>query len=341
MLLLGCALLLIVLTACGGGSDSTTNGANQTATTNSATNGSNQAANAGGATNAGEAGVSPSPSPAAESSEFKKIKTVSGEIEVPVNPKRIVAEEYLGSLIPLGVIPVGAPGLTLQNLYFKDALKGVADTGTYGKMNLEKIVELNPDLILSSSSDNYAQLSKIAPTVVVPYGNLKNAHEELTYFGELLGKQEEAEAWLKNYDARIAAAKERVDKAVPAGASFSILEIADKTIYTYGDNFGRGGQPIYQALGRKPPAKVAGVIMEKQWAELSQEMVAEYAGDYLIITSNSRTLEELNKDPLWSTLPAFKNGKVYVWKEERSWYYDPIAVLSQTEELANWLAPAN
>lgn len=276
----------------------------------------------------------------ASKAEVKSVQTVNGEIEIPAHPQRIVAEEYLGSLIPLEVIPVGAPGLALNNVYFKEDLKGVADTGDYGKMNVERILDLNPDLILSANSDNYAQLSKIAPTVVVPWGDLKNAHEELTYFGELLDKQEEAAAWLKKYDERIAAARARVEQVIPADASFSILEVTDKTIFVYGDNFGRGGQPVYQALGRKPPQQVAAEMMEKQWAEISKETLPDYAGDYLVITSDNLTLEDLRKDPMWGTLPAIKNGKTYVWKEERSWYYDPVAVLSQTEELADWLAPA-
>lgn len=276
----------------------------------------------------------------ASKTELKSVQTMNGEIEIPAHPQRIVAEEYLGSLIPLEVIPVGAPGLTLNNVYFREALKGVADTGVYGKMNLERILDLNPDLILSANNDNYAHLSKIAPTVVVPWGDLKNAHEELTYFGELLDKQEEAETWLQSYDERIAKARARVEQAIPAEASFSILEVTDKSIFVYGDNFGRGGQPVYQALGRKPPEKVAAEIMEKQWAEISTEKLPDYAGDYLVITSNNLTLEDLRQDPMWGTLPAIKSGKVYVWKEERSWYYDPVAVLSQTEELAAWLTPA-
>ncbi|GGI44703.1 hypothetical protein GCM10008018_08420 [Paenibacillus marchantiophytorum] len=320
------AILMVALTACSSVGNGTAN--------------RNGAQGAEGASISGTAKTAATVSPVAEQrTEVKTVKTMNGDIRIPLQPQRIVAEEYLGSLIPLGVIPVGAPSLILKNLYFKEALQKVADTGDYGKMNLEKIAQLNPDLILSSNSDNYAQLSKIAPTVIVPYGELKNAHEELTYFGQLLGKQKEAAAWLNDYDRRIALAKARVDKAVPAEATFSILEVTEKTIYTYGDNFGRGGQPVYQSLGRKPPAKVASTIMEKQWAELSPEMMVEYAGDYLVITSNSKTLEDFQKDPLWNSLPAFKNNHVYVWKEEHSWYYDPIAVLSQTEELAKWLAP--
>ncbi|AIQ48247.1 ABC transporter substrate-binding protein [Paenibacillus sp. FSL R7-0273] len=284
--------------------------------------------------------ASPVPAATAAPDAFKTVTTVNGEIEIPAEPKRIVAEEYLGSLIALGTIPVGAPGLTLENVYFKEALAGVADTGTYGKMSPENIIALEPDLIISGMADSYETLSQIAPTVIVPYGDLKNAHEELTYFGELLGKEQEAKDWLADYDTRIAAAKAKVDAAIPAEASFSILEHAEKSTWAYGDNFGRGGQAVYQALGRKPPAAVAEEIMEKQWAEISTELLHSYAGDYLIVTDNNLTADDFKKDPVWGSLPAVKNGQLYVWKEERSWYYDPIAVLSQTEELADWLTSA-
>jgi len=278
-------------------------------------------------------------SPSAEP-EYKTINTVNGAVQIPVHPKRIVAEEYLGSLIALNVIPVGAPGLTLQNYYFKEALAGVADSGTYGSPSPEAIASLNPDLIIIGNKDQYEALSKIAPTLTVPYGELKNAHEELIFFGKALGKEKEAEAWLEEYDRRIAEAKAKVDAVIPAGASFSIIESTAKSIYVYGDNFGRGGQPVYQALGRRPPAAVAEQIMEKQWAEISPEMIDEYAGDYIILTANGRTVEDFKNDPVWSSIPAVKNDRLYVWPEERSWYYDPIAVLAQTEELVSWLTKA-
>ncbi|WP_019909845.1 ABC transporter substrate-binding protein [Paenibacillus sp. HW567] len=292
-------------------------------------------------TSATEAPVpSAQPTETAGPATFKTVTTVNGDIKVPTAPKRIVAEEYLGSLIALDIIPVGAPGLTLQNIYYKDSLAGVADTGTYGKMSPENIITLDPDLIISGNADSYETLSQIAPTVIVPYGELKNAHEELTYFGKLLGKEQEAKDWLAEYDKRIAVAKAKVDAAIPADATFSIMEHADKSTWAYGDNFGRGGQPIYQALGRKPPSGVADEIMKKQWMELSTEVLSKYAGDYIILTDNQRTVQDYKDDPIWGSLPAVKNNRLYVWKEERSWYYDPIAVLSQTEELADWLTKA-
>lgn len=309
-------ILMLVVSACGA---SNNNKANDAATT-------------------APAAQTDAPKDAApEEPTVKTVKTANGDIEIPTHPKRIVAEEYLGSLIALEVIPVGAPGLTLENYYFKDSLTGVTDTGAYGQQNAEKIITLDPDLIITGNPDSYAALSKIAPTVVIPYGDLKNVHEELTYFGELLGVEDKAKAWLEKYDGRIAAAKAKVDAAIPAEASFAIMEDGGKSTWVYGDNFGRGGQPVYQALGRKPPAAVADEIMEKQWAEISTELLDQYAGDYVIMTSNTRTLEDFQADPIWSKLPAIKNGHFYVWPEARSWYYDPLAVVAQTEELAEWL----
>lgn len=325
-------LCVSIFTACGTAAES-----NETSKANAGSEATAQASSE--ASNAGAAEATPEAS--ADPNAVRTISTVNGDIEIPAQPKRIVAEEYLGSLIALDVVPVGAPGLTLKNYYFKEALTGVDDTGEYGKPSAEKIAALAPDLIITANGDNYDLLSKIAPTLHIPYGDLKNAHEELTYFGEVLGKEQEAKTWLEEFDRRIAEAKAKVDEAIPADATFSIFEHTEKSTYAYGDNFGRGGQPVYQALGRKPPTEIADVIMEKQWAELSAEIVPEYAGDYIVMTSNVWTLADFEADPIWSNLPAVKNGKLYVWPEERSWYYDPLAVLAQTEELADWLSKGN
>lgn len=267
----------------------------------------------------------------------RTVQTDNGDIEIPSSPQRLVVDEYYSPLLALGVKPIGAPGLLTKNPYTEGLAENVEDIGDYGSISLEKVLSLQPDMILTSNQENYEAFSKIAPTVVVPYGELKNAHEELTYFGKLFGIEDQAAAWLADYDKRIADAKAKVDAAIPQDATFSIIEDIDKIPYAYGDNFGRGGQPVYQALGRKPPEAIAKQIMEKQWMELSEELLPEYAGDYIILTSNNRTLEDIKADPIWGSLDAVKNDRVYVWKEERSWYYDPLAVLSQTEELADWL----
>ncbi|MEK4112424.1 iron complex transport system substrate-binding protein [Paenibacillus sp. DS2363] len=271
-----------------------------------------------------------------KTSEPRIISTVKGDITIPAEPKRIVVDLYLGSLIALGIKPVGTPEMNLKNPYFISSLEGVQNIGEYETISLEKVLELEPDLIVTGNPDLFDSFSKIAPTLVVPYGELKNTHEEIAYFGEVLNKEKESEAWLADYDARIADAKKRVGEAIDPQAEVSVMQFYDKAPLAFGDNFGRGGQAVYSALGLNPPADKKEILMKDQLVEVSSEAIPEFAGDYIILTADNLTLEELKSKPVWSSLDAVKNDRVFIWSPDRSWYFDPIATLDQTEELAAW-----
>ncbi|WP_167544414.1 AraC family transcriptional regulator [Paenibacillus xylanexedens] len=271
-----------------------------------------------------------------KSSVPRTVSTVKGDITIPAEPKRIVVDLYLGSLIALGIKPVGTPEMNLKNPYFIKSLEGVQNIGEYETISLEKVLELEPDLIVTGNPDLFDSFSKIAPTLVVPYGELKNTHEEIAYFGEVLNKEKESEAWLTDYDARIADAKKRVGEAIDPQAEVSVMQFYDKAPLAFGDNFGRGGQAVYSALGLNPPADKKETLMKDQLVEVSSEAIPEFAGDYIILTADNLTLEELKSKPVWSSLDAVKNDRVFIWSPDRSWYFDPIATLDQTEELAAW-----
>lgn len=116
--------------------------------------------------------------------QTKLVSTINGDIQIPLNPKRIVVDQYLGSFIALGVIPIGTPGLHRKNPYLAKALAEVQDIGDVSGISVEKVIDLQPDLIITGFAEDesrYEKFSKIAPTVSVPYGKLKNAHEELTF----------------------------------------------------------------------------------------------------------------------------------------------------------------
>lgn len=116
--------------------------------------------------------------------QTKLVSTINGDIQIPLNPKRIVVDQYLGSFIALGVTPIGTPGLHRKNPYLAKALAEVQDIGDVSGISLEKVIDLQPDLIITGFAEDegrYEKFTKIAPTVSVPYGKLKNAHEELTF----------------------------------------------------------------------------------------------------------------------------------------------------------------
>ncbi|MFP3513467.1 ABC transporter substrate-binding protein, partial [Peribacillus sp. SIMBA_075] len=94
----------------------------------------------------------------------------------------------------VGAKPVGIHPYELKNPFLtKEQLAEIEEIGD--PISLEKITALNPDLIIISDEELYEQVSKIASTVLIPYGTYNDdVHVDMRAFGELLGKQEAAEA---------------------------------------------------------------------------------------------------------------------------------------------------
>ncbi|RAW15825.1 ABC transporter [Paenibacillus taichungensis] len=266
-------------------------------------------------------------------------KSLSGDVEIPAEPKRIVTDMYVSDLLTLGIKPVGAVQYYLENPFYADQVEGVENIGDRGSVSLEKVVALDPDLIItySDKAEEIESYQKIAPTVVIPYGTFTNVEDEIRGFGELMNKSEEAEAWLKTYDERIEAARAKVKTVIKPEETFSILEVSDKSYYGYGDNFGRGGQAVYRALQLAPLEITKKELMgDTQWKEISREVVGDYAGDHIFLTVGENN-KNYQGDSIWQSLPAVKNNQVYELQEDRYWYFDPIAIQSQAEEFADMI----
>jgi len=270
----------------------------------------------------------------------KKVNTLFGELEVPSKPMRIAAIQYVSSIMAVGVQPIASTNRVLDNPYFEGLKDGIELVGTSSSdISFEKLIALEPDLIILMTSDRqeYENYSKIAPTISIPWGAFQTIQEEVLFFGDLLGRAEEARQWVDEYEERIALSKAKVDAAIPEDATFSIFQWSDKSLSLYGEGMGRGGVPIYRNLERTMPESYADDLKkEGDYRRVSLEVLQELAGDYIFLTTES-SLEEIENDPIWSKVDAVKNGRTYVWRNERSYFNDPLSVLMQTEELADWL----
>jgi iron complex transport system substrate-binding protein len=117
----------------------------------------------------GSAPASPKPSP------VRAVQTVTGTVQVPKAPRRVVVlgTAELDSALTLGLVPVGAarPMLdrTLADYFPKGWLDSVAQVGVIGDPDLDLVARLQPDLILTNQAQDggrYAKLAAIAPTVM-------------------------------------------------------------------------------------------------------------------------------------------------------------------------------
>lgn len=289
----------------------------------------------------GQGAGSPEPSTETEQpaiAETKTVNTTFGEVEIPAHPERVAAIDYLGTVLALGVKPIAGGQFLMNSPYLEGHLDGLETIGD----SIEQLMELEPDLIITLNPDKgaFEKYSKIAPTVSVASITFPTLKDEVNYFGEVLDKEAEAKQWLAKFDQEIAKIKQEVKDVVPADTTFSVMQEYDRQVFIFGNQSGRGGRNIYELLGLQAPAAIPAELMQGAYHEFSIELLSKYAGDYIVLTSKSK-LKDLQADPVWGSLPAVKNGRVYIWTEEQSWFRDPIALLKQTQDLAEWIIKMN
>ncbi|WP_342564589.1 ABC transporter substrate-binding protein [Paenibacillus sp. FSL R7-0345] len=237
-------------------------------------------------------------------------------VEIPVNPERIVySGETYGDLIALGVQAVGYPLSMGEGQIFEDKLAGVEDVGF--PINLEKTLELQPDLIIYAGTDeaDFEALSKIAPTII--FNTFGPLEERMTKLGVLLGKKQEAADWLAQYKTSETAMWEQLKAA-------GIKEGETASVFTYypGDRLfvmaATGlSQVLYGEGGFKAPAPIQTLLDEGTgFQEISMEVISQYAGDRIFVLTPvadeaKQSTDTMIQSEIWKSLPAVKNGYVY------------------------------
>lgn len=265
--------------------------------------------------------------PAATESEASGTITYqseSGPIEVPANPQRvIVLSAFAGNVMSLGVNLVGVESWSKMNPRFDATLKDVEEVSDE---NLEKIIELDPDLIIGLSTiNNIDKLKEIAPTVTYTYGKVDYLTQHLE-IGKLLNKEKEAQAWIDDFKQRAASAGEEIKAKIGADATVSVIENWDKQIYVYGDNWGRGTEILYQEMKLAMPEKVKEMALKDGYYALSLEVLPEFAGDYVIFSKNNETDNSFMETDTYKNIPAVKNNRVYEADSREFYFNDPITL---------------
>ncbi|MGW0905937.1 ABC transporter substrate-binding protein [Streptomyces sp. NPDC002853] len=155
------------------------------------------------------------------------------EVKVPANPKKVIAlsEMDLDSALALKVKPVGLSAGRGQKgapEYLADQAKGIPVVGAVTGPDIEKVLQAKPDVILAgqlADQQVLKQLKAIAPTVVT-IDRTKDWKKSLELTGKVLGKSNEASAFLEDYDTKAAAVQKNLGDN--AGASVSVARYSAK-----------------------------------------------------------------------------------------------------------------
>jgi len=278
------------------------------------TNGNNNHAGSEPANSAAST-AAPSESAAAAPSETIVVKHAMGEATLDGVPSRVVVLDNgaLDNVLALGVKPVGAPTVQLDNpfpAYLAAQTDGVTNIGTIDEPNLETISSLKPDVILGSKDTHeaiYDKLEQIAPTVFVDTLGY-TWKENLKLQAQAIGKQAEGDKLLADYSARLEEFKGKMGDAL-ATTEVSILRPrADHVRIYLRQSF--SGIIIEDAGLPRPEAQKADEFSK----EATEEQIADLGGDVILwFTRDTDHLlkSKLENNVLWKNLDAVKNNKVH------------------------------
>lgn len=251
----------------------------------------------------------------------------TGPIEVPADPQRVVVlSGYTGNVLHLGVPVVGVDTWSKNNPIFEEELKEVEEVS---EDELEKIIELEPDLIITlSTTKNLDKLQKIAPTVSYTWGKLDYLTQHIE-IGKLLNKEEEARAWVDDFKERAEKIGEEIRAEIGDDSTVSVIEAYGKELYVYGDNWARGTEILYQTMKLNMPEKVKENALEAGYYTLSTEVLPEFVGDYVILSKYSDADTSFQETETYKNIPAVKNGRVFEMQGEGASFTDPVILEKQ------------
>ena len=213
----------------------------------------------------------------------------------------------------VGVLEVAGTVPTYLASDFKSDVTLVGDKKT---PNAEVILGLDPDVIVGTSKwgdETFAQLNKIA--VTLPYSHISaNWKDNLTALGEITGKTEEANKLISDYEAKANEAKEKVSKE-HADSTVLVIRVRAGLMNIYPADVYLN-PVLYTDLGLKVPE----VLNEaKAQAELTIETLSEINPDAIFLQfetsenkDNQTALDDLLANPIFQSLDAAKNEKVFV-----------------------------
>nr|WP_079479145.1 ABC transporter substrate-binding protein [Halobacillus salinus] len=277
----------------------------------------------------------------AASGERTVTDAAGNEVTIPADPQNIIASYLEDYLVALDVTPAAQwsvqNGETVQG-YLQDSL-GDVPTVPYD-LPLESVASFEPDLLLMDSAgmvegNKYEQYSRIAPTYVVGEAQNNDWRDEFNRVAEVLGKQDEAEQVLEDYEQKVEETKSALKESI-GDESIAAVWLTGGTFYVVNDQLS-SGDVLYNDLEVTAPNVVKEIAnnSEANWSEISLEKLAQLDADHIFLLNGDGEGADMLQDDIWQNIPAVENGNVYEYdSNDSSWLYTgPVANTQMLDDI--------
>ncbi|MDN4503075.1 cobalamin-binding protein [Alteromonadaceae bacterium BrNp21-10] len=194
---------------------------------------------------------------------------------------------------------------TTAHADYPEAAKAIPVLGNYARLQIEKVVQLQPDVIIAwqngNPSDDLARLQKYKLNIVYSQPkNLADVAAELIMLGKVTGRETKANALAEDYLSRLNALKQRYAKAEPVSVFY---ELWSRPLRTVANN-AWPQQQVALCGGVNPFAKA-----EDEYPQVGLEQVFITQPQIVIQPTMNKTISSDALDwSQWPDVPASANG---------------------------------
>lgn len=302
-----------------------------------------------GTTEAPAAGIGAT-TPAANDAGPVSVSDSRGKtITLPKAANRVVVLEWGEAEIvaSLGVTPVGVADVKGYATWDKAAPldAAVKDVGTRGEPSIDAILGLGPDLVIAIEdlpATVVSQLESSVPVFVADATdasrNLDRLRDEVTAFGTLLGKSDEATKVVAEMDASLAEGKEAIDRAGKAGTPFVMADGWKEGSSVALRPFGEGSlvSDVAEELGLVNAWKGE---VDKEWGlgqtDVEGMTAVTEPNTHLFYSASEDDVfaNDLAGNAIWQKLPFAAEGRMHKFENGTWTFGGPVSVESLAEQM--------
>lgn len=277
-----------------------------------------------------------------------------GQSCIPHHPQRVIALEHdsLEVLVALGLKPIASaiPDRTgSKTLLLQDKIGTIVNLGRESQPNLEKIIQLKPDLILgmSVSPQMYSLLSRIAPTVSVEYLHTgwKKTFQQIA---EIVDRRSTAEKVLSVYQQRLETLRSQLSQK-NGRRTLCVMRFYTTTHFTQFftqnsfsvsvlDELGVVTIPEIQRQQRQVPNTDWGYF------NTSLEHIDLLDADFMFVAIDpgaESSFQLYQNSPLWKTLNVVKQKKVHIVHSGHWVFGNILSANAILDDIARYLIKGN
>lgn len=251
-------------------------------------------------------------------SETRIVEDIKGQVEIPLNPKRIVDLSGNSDILAiLGIKVIGtansdAYDYTKFPSYLETQLEGARILGYsfQDTMDIEAVIELVPDLIIISTVQEkmYEQLSKVAPTIMIELEQI-NWKEDIRTIAKIMDKEKEANEWITQYEMKAKTIGDEIKNRFNADSTYLAFLASSGQFFVFTE--AGFGDVLYNDMGLKRPSGLP-VQENISLPVVNYEGLAAIDTDYIFAIGTDEDLASLTKNNIWNGLKAVKNNNVVI-----------------------------